>query len=153
MNLIKALAARTSLFEGRGHSHDGEGFVGRLKVETLVDSKPLLFRYVATGDKGDVFHTEATLLGVAPDGNLCLWPAMDELPFVLPHPLVSCVAAHAGSLLAVFASGSRDAVDQFREEITVELKGNVELVYTHAWGMPGGAFEARSSCTLFASAA
>ena len=153
MNLIEALASQPRVFEGRGRNHEGQSFVGRLEIEALVGGKALMLRYIATGEHGEVFHTEATLLAVCQDGNLCLWPVMEELPFILPHAQVSCVDGQVSSLVVVFASGPREDSEHFREEITVELKANSELVYSHAWGMPGGLFEARSSCVLFPAVA
>lgn len=153
MNFIEALSSQPRAFEGRGRNHEGQIFVGRLEIEALVGGKALLLRYVAKGEQGEVFHTEATLLAVGQDGNLCLWAVMEELPFLLPHPQVSCTEEQAGSLAAVFASGSREDSEHFREEIAVELKANSELIYSHAWGMPGGSFEARSSCVLFPAVA
>lgn len=41
------------------------------------------------GKTGNVVHTESTLPGTGPDGKLCMWPVMSELPAVLPHPEVS----------------------------------------------------------------
>ena len=153
MNLIEALASQPRVFEGRGQNHEGQSFAGRLEIEALVGGKALMLRYVAKGEHGEVFHTEATLLAVGQDGSLCLYPVMEELPFLLPHPQVSCIEGQAGSLVTVFASGPREDAEHFREEITVELKANSELVYSHAWGMPGGSFEARSSCALFPAVA
>jgi len=49
----------------------------------------LMLHFTAIGTDGRHLHKEATLLATAPDGRLCLWPVMEELPFVLPHPQAS----------------------------------------------------------------
>jgi hypothetical protein len=148
MNLIAALLSRPLNFVGQGTNHEGEIFVGRLEIQSLVNGSSLLLQYTATRTDGKHLHKEATLLGTSHSNELCLWPVMEELPFVLPHPEVSNTRNDDGTLVAVFASGPREATECFREEITIEARANGELRYAHSWGMPGGAFEARSSCLL-----
>jgi hypothetical protein len=152
MNLLQALISRPRSFEGSGRNHEGEAFGGRLDIELLVGGKAVMLRYVATGKGGAVLHTEATLLAPAQNGEPCLWPVMAELPFLLPHPQISCVAKPDGSLTALFASGPREDPRRFREEISIELMARSELIYSHAWGMPGGSFQTRSSCVFFPAA-
>lgn len=148
MNLIAALLSRPPKYLGQGTNHEGEAFVGRLEIQSLVNGSSLLLHYTATRTDGKHLHKEAALLGTSHDSELCLWPVMEELPFVLPHPEVSNTRNEDGTLVVVFASGPREVTDSFREEITIEVRSNGELRYAHSWGMPGGAFEARSSCFL-----
>ncbi len=151
MNLLAALLSHPTTFSGRGSNHEGENFVGRLELQPLVNASALMLHYTATRTDGKHLHTEATLLAAAPDGALCLWPVMEELPYVLPHRAIDSSLDEAdGSLAVVFASGSRDMANRFRAEITIALKPGGELRLTHSWGMPGGAFAERSTCTLHA---
>ncbi len=151
MNLLAALLAQASSFSGHGTNHEGEHFAGRLELVPLVNASALMLHYTATRTDGKHLHQEATLLAATPDGALCLWPVMEELPFVLPHRAIdSSLDEEDGTLAVVFSSGPRDMAHMFREEITVALKPGGELRITHSWGMPGGAFAARSSCTLHA---
>jgi hypothetical protein len=85
-------------------------------------------------------------LGVGPDGNLCLWPVMSELPTVLPH--MHRPAPAVGTDQFTFASGLRGDLSCFREEITIALGADRSLTYSHAWGMPGDAFAPRSSARM-----
>ena len=151
MNLLKALLSQVPIFVGHGTNHEGEHFVGRLEMQALVNASALMLHYTATRTDGKHLHKEATLLAAGPDGALCLWPVMEELPFVLPHRAID--SAHdeeGGSLAVLFASGPRDMVNIFREEITIALKPGGELRIAHSWGLPGSAFAERSSCTLHA---
>lgn len=151
MNLLAALLAQASTFSGHGSNHEGEDFVGRLELQPLVNASALMLHYTATRTDGKQLHQEATLLAAAPDGALCLWPVMEELPFVLPHRAVdSSLDEVDGTLAVVFASGATDMVNTFREEITIALKPGGELRIAHSWGLPGGVFAQRSSCTLHA---
>ena len=78
---------------------------------------------------------------------------MAEIPVVLPHTEVTTEVGTKGELKATFGSGPRDDSTAFREEITIEFYADGSLVYAHAWGLPGGAFEDRSSCRMVPSEA
>lgn len=148
MSILTALASGPKAFRGEGVNEENEAFVGELSVKTLEGGRAVLLSYVATLTTGTVVHTESSLLASGPDGRLCLWPVMSEIPVVLPHPEVPTKGRAEGELKAVFGSGSRNDTTSFREEITIQLKSDRSLVYAHAWGLPGGAFEDRSSCRM-----
>lgn len=147
-DLLEALCARIGSFTGEGTNHEGERFIGRLEIESLPGGYALLIRYLATRDDGLHLHREATLLGRLADTSLCLWPVMEELPFVAPHPLLHSTVRADDTRVAVFASGAREATAVFREEITIEISALGVLTYSHAWGLPAGTFAARSRCVL-----
>ena len=148
MNLLTTLAARAGVFTGRGVNHKNETFTARMTIAAVMAGRALNLHYVATGIDGQHLHEEFTLLALAGDQRLCLWPVMDELPFIMPHLETGDANAPGAALRGVFATGRRDAADQFREEIEIECLADGGLRYSHAWGLPGGAFEARSSCEL-----
>ena len=153
MNLLAALANGPAIYSGAGTNHEGEAFTARLQVSKLVRGKALLLTYVATSDNGEVIHEESTLLSTNDEEDLCLWPVMQELPFVLPHPEFRKDVAEDGSIEIVFASGQRSFIDIFREEISISVAKDGSVLYSHAWGMPGGSFEARSKCRFMPSEA
>lgn len=150
MDLLSALLAGPRRFAGAGFNHEGEHFTAVLELQPLVQGSALMWHYTATRDDGLHLHAESTLLSTDGQDRPCLWPVMEELPFVLPHPLVDLKApAGAGApLVAVFASGPVDDNTTFREQITLELATDGSLRYAHAWGLPGEAFGDRSSCRL-----
>ena len=153
MNLLAALSNGPALFSGPGINHEGENFVGRLEILNLIGGKGLLLHYTATRSDGRLVHEESTLLSTNNEQDLCLWPVMEELPFVLPHPEFSRSTREDGTLVVVFASGPRSSSEIFREEIAIEASEDGSISYSHAWGMPGGSFEARSKCKLAPSEA
>jgi hypothetical protein len=153
MNLLAALAVGPRAFRGEGVNHDNEAFSGSLKVQPLEEGRAVLLSYVATLPSGEVVHSESTLLGTGQDGKLCLWPVMSELPVVVPHVALPPQDAAPGELVVVFASAPREQRDAFREEITIQILAQGSLVYAHAWGLPGGEFEPRSSCLMAPSEA
>ncbi len=148
MNLLDALASGSTTFRGEGVNEENEAFRGELRVQALEGGRAVLLMYKATLGTGATVHTESTLLGTGPNGNLCLWPVMSEIPVVLPHIEVMTDAATAVEVKAIFRSGPRDDSAVFREEITIQVNSDSSLVYAHAWGLPGGAFADRSSCRM-----
>ena len=152
MTLIQGLVALRSPLVGTGTNHEGEQFVGRMEITGLVSGKAVMISYTATGTDGGHLHAESTLIGESLNGVLCLWPVMEELPFVLPHPEAGRTNTEDG-VRFVFSSGPRDNADVFREEISIELRKDGAVGYSHAWGMPGEAFDERSYCHLTQSAA
>ena len=153
MNVLGVLTSGPTAFHGEDINHENEPFVGELTVQSLEGGSAALLKYVATLQNGEVAHSESTLLGVGPDGNLCLWPVMSELPVVLPHVERISHSEPGAFTEAVFASGNRDDPSSFREEITVRVNSDGSLLYAHAWGLPGGSFEERSSCSMVPSVA
>jgi hypothetical protein len=153
MNILEILASGPKAFRGDGVNHENESFIGALNVEALEGGRAVLLRYWATLLTGTVVHSESTLIGNGPDGKLCLWPVMSELPVVLPHTELMNQAESAKYTLAVFSSGPRNDSAKFREEISIQVSSDGTLVYAHAWGLPGGSFEDRSSCSMVPSVA
>jgi hypothetical protein len=148
MNLLTILLSNSRGFVGQGVNHEGEAFRGVLEVQPLVNNSALMLHYTATRTDGMHLHKEAMLLASDTEGKLCLWPVMEELPFVLPHIEVSNTRDSDGTLVVVFSSGPRQDVEAFREEITIEIGPTGGLRYAHSWGMPGGEFAQRSSCDM-----
>ena len=146
MTFVERLSSLARVFRGEGLNHEQEPFAAEMRIEPLVDGRAVLLRYRATLLDGSVAHEECTLLGVGPDGNLCLWPVMSELPTVLPH--MHQPAPADGTDQFTFASGLRGDLSCFREEITIELGVDESLTYSHAWGMPSDAFAPRSSARM-----
>ena len=146
MTLLAVLAAGPKEYVGSGVNHEGESFVGTLRVQCLLGGKGVLLHYEAKVGEHEIVHQECTLLAEDMSGRLMLWPLMSELPGVLPHRLV----AQSQTELR-FASGERSDTSIFREEITVTVSAEGAVMYAHAWGLPGGEFEDRSSCTLLPS--
>ena len=153
MNFLGVLTSGPTAFRGKGMNHENEAFIGELNVQSLEGGRAALLNYKATLLTGNVVHSETTLLGTGPDGKLCLWPVMSEQPVILPHPQVRNKTEPGKYNLAVFGSGARDESAKFREEISIQINLDGSLVYAHAWGLPGGHFDDRSSCSMVPSVA
>lgn len=148
MNILANLLAQPRTFAGKGLAWHREDFSGLLEFKPLLSRSALLIYYSATSADGRRLHSEATLLGRAEDNEFCLWPVVEELPFIAAHPLASNVRSEDGCRIAVFATTPRAAADRFQGEITIELDPRGMLVYSHAWGLAGAPLEHRLSCTL-----
>ncbi|MBC7991268.1 MAG: hypothetical protein H7Y19_17040 [Luteimonas sp.] len=134
-------------------NEENEAFIGDLRVQVLEGGRAALLSYVAQLKSGTIVHSESTLLATGPNGKLCLWPVMSEVPVVIPHAEVASETNASGNVKAVFGSGPRGETASFREEITIQISADQSLVYAHAWGLPGGTFEDRSSCRMVPRAA
>ncbi len=143
MSVLSLLFAGPSDYQGAGVNHEGENFVGTIRIQKLLGGEGLILHYEARLASNEVAHAECTLLAPDMTGTLTLWPLMSELPGVLPHGAI--VQSEAA---ATFCSGSREDRSAFREEISVAIAADGSLTYSHAWGLPDGDFEERSSCTL-----
>jgi hypothetical protein len=143
VSVLQTLNSGPVEYVGSGVNHEGEHFVGTLRIQRLLEGAAVMLHYEAMLENNEVAHAECTLLAPDMNGTLTLWPVMSELPGVLPHRAV----AESDSQVT-FASGSRENREVFREEITITCHPDGALTYSHAWGLPGGTFEDRSSCSL-----
>ncbi len=148
MNILRAVISGPTAFRGEGVNELRESFAGELKVQVLEGGRAVLLSYTATLLTGTVVHTESTLLGTGPNGKLCLWPVMSEIPLILPHTEITVKPESGQQSIGVFGSGQREESTTFREEITIQVHLDGSIEYAHAWGLPGGAFEDRSSCRM-----
>jgi hypothetical protein len=153
MNILTSLASGPTAFRGEGVNEENEVFVGELTIQMLEGGRAALLSYIATLSTGKVVHTESSLLGTGPTGRLCLWPVMSEIPVILPHTEITTEIGPIGEVKTIFGSGPRSESASFREEITIQINSDRSLIYSHAWGLPGGDFEDRSSCHMAPSAA
>ncbi len=144
---LRLILSTAGMYSGTGVNHAAELFTGDLQLRALEGGNAALLRYVATRRDGKHLHAETTLVACDALGELCLWPAMEELPRLLVHRLLSREDTAAGTTRFVFASGGRDDRTSFREEIVLEIQvGHGIVGYRHSWGLPGGEFEERSWC-------
>ena len=153
MNILTSLVSGPIAFSGKGVNEENEAFVGKLSIQVLEGGRAALLSYVATLGTGKIVHTESSLLGTGPTGRLCLWPVMSEVPVILPHAEITTEIGPIGEVKTIFGSGPRSESASFREEITIQINSDRSLIYSHAWGLPGGDFEDRSSYHMVPSAA
>lgn len=144
---LQLILAAAGKYAGTGVNHAAESFTGNLELRALEGGSAALLRYVATRSDGKHLHAETTLIACDALRELCLWPAMEELPNLLVHRLLSRDDTPAGATRFVFSSGPRDDRTSFREEIGLEIQsGRGLVVYRHSWGLPKGEFDERSWC-------
>ena len=139
-----------NFWQGTGINHENETFTATLKIEALVDSKAIKLDYVATRVDGKHLHRESGLLAIDHNGTLCLWPVMEELPFVLPHRALE-VRVNFDVWSVTFATGEEGNAVSFQEEIAISKDSDGNLVYEHRWGMPGLRFGPKSACKFIAT--
>ena len=102
MPLLPVFASSPKIFRGNGINEENEAFTGKLTIQMLEGNRAAFLRYTATLHNGTVVHTESSLLGTGPNGKLCLWPVMSEIPVILPHAEVLNQVGPSGELKVVF---------------------------------------------------
>jgi hypothetical protein len=146
---LRLILSAAGSYTGSGVNHAAESFTGSLTLQALEGGSAALLRYVATRTDGKHLHAETTLIACDAHSELCVWPAMEELPQVLVHRLLARNDTPAGATRFVFSSGQRDDSTTFREEIVLEIQAGHGIVgYRHSWGLPGGEFDERSWCSF-----
>lgn len=146
---LQLILSAAGEYTGTGGNHAAESFTGDLALRALEGGSAALLHYVATRTDGKHLRAETTLIACDALGELCLWPAMEELPHLLVHRLLSRNDTPAGTTRFVFSSGQRDDRTSFREELVLEIQAGRGMVgYSHSWGLPGGEFDERSWCRL-----
>lgn len=143
LRLVLTAAGR---YSGSGVNHVGEAFTADLELQQLTGNNAALLQYVATRSDGKHLHAETALVSCDEHGDICLWPAMEEMPNLLVHRMVAQERASDESTRLVFASGPRDDRTAFREEVAIEIRNKRIVGYRHSWGLPGGDFDERSWC-------
>lgn len=151
MTDISLFASLPTSWVGAGTNHENEAFTASLNIESLVDGKAVKIDYVATGVDGKHLHRETGLLSSDHTGKLCLWPVMEELPFVLPHRATR-IHQDGDSWSVTFSTGDEGKSVSFQEEIVIFKTKDGKLSYEHRWGMPGREFGPKSTCLFSADA-
>jgi len=148
-DVIAELCARRGRFHGQGVNHDGQPFTGRLRLVPVVERAGVTLELVATGDGGEVYHREHSLLAPDARGTLTLWSLSDNAPGLLALALRREEPGEGRAL--VFGVGDPEDGQAFRMEVRLELHDDGDLGYRFAWGLPGGPFAPRSGLRLRAA--
>ena len=144
--MVEILKALVGHFEGRGINHEGQNFIGAFEANLIGQEKGLSFSFKATGDKGEIFHSESSLIGKNAAGQWALWVLSTNHPGIFERVLKSQDVA-SDSAQFIFAFGDKNETKSFREEILLEIKKDA-VKYVYSWGLPGGNFAERSGCTM-----
>ena len=134
-------------WSGVGVNHENEAFTARLTIEVLVGGKAAKLDYIATRNDGKHLHCESGLISMDQNGTICLWPVMEELPFLIPHRAAD-VRVDSDAWSVTFATGEEGIAVSFQEEIVIFKDSAGNLGYEHRWGMPGRKFGPKSACTF-----
>jgi hypothetical protein len=141
------LSQSTGSYSGRGVNHEGQDFTGGLRLEEVVPGKMLSLVSSARGDRGEVYHEEASFIGRDISGSLQLWVASNNHPAVVPHAFHR-IEEKDGARNVIFRFGNPGLRESFREEVTIALHNDGSLTHRYAWGLPGSEFEPRSGSRM-----
>jgi hypothetical protein len=142
------LAESVGAYSGRGVNHEKQGFQGKLTLQFEFETKLLSLISSATGDRGEVFHTERSWLGFDIAGSLVLYVVSNNHPAITPHLFNRLETGKEGEQKIVFRFGNLEDKNSFREEIHINLFKDKSIEHFYSWGLPGGPFEPRSGSRM-----
>ena len=142
------LAESVGEYSGLGVNHEKQNFTGNLNLKFDFENKSLALALSATGDKGEVFHNEHSLLGFDVTGALVLYVVSNNHPAIVPHIFNRIETGPDGEQKIVFRFGNLEDKNSFREEININLFKDKSIEHFYSWGMPGGNFEPRSGSKM-----
>lgn len=146
--MAEALRAWVGSYAGEGVNHEGQAFRARLRLSPVLEGRGLQIDFRAEALTGQPFHEERSLLSRDLGGGWVLWSLCTNLPGACAHQLVAGPLPEGAAQAFIFEHGKPEEAGRFRERITLSLHPEGCLGYAFAWGLPGGAFEARSSVVM-----
>ena len=135
-------------YSGRGLNHEKQNFNGNLTLKFGFPKKSLLLASSATGDSGEIFHSESSLIGFDIGGALVLYVASNNHPAITPHLFNRIDKGSSGEIKIVFRFGDLQDRNSFREEINFNIFPDGSIEHLYSWGLPGGDFEPRSGAKM-----
>jgi hypothetical protein len=144
----KLLIESTGEYSGRGINHEKQNFNYHLTLKFGFPEKSLSLQSSATGDSGEVFHTENSLIGFDITGSLILYVASNNHPAITPHIFNRIEDGPNGEKKLVFKFGDIEDHNSFREEINFNIFRDGSIEHIYSWGLPGGDFQPRSGSKM-----
>jgi hypothetical protein len=130
-------------YAGSGINHEAQKFTGHLVIRPAHGGALLWFR--ATGETGEIYHEEITLIAKTFAGTLSMTSLNSNIP-AAQHFASETITPNSCS----FITGDFANPQTFRERVTLTF-GPDSVTYAFAWGLPGQAVEPRSSATMTAT--
>lgn len=143
------LAESVGDYSGRGINHEKQNFTGVLSLKFDFENKSLSLVSSATGDQGQVFHSERSWLGFDITGSLVLYVVSNNHPAITPHLFNRLETGKDGEKKIVFRFGDIQDKNSFREEININIFNDKSIEHFYSWGLPGGEFEPRSGSRMY----
>lgn len=143
------LAESVGDYSGRGINHEKQNFTGVLSLKFDFENKSLSLVSSATGDQGQVFHSERSWLGFDITGSLVLYVVSNNHPAIAPHLFNRLETGKDGEKKIVFRFGDIQDKNSFREEININIFNDKSIEHFYSWGLPGGEFEPRSGSRMY----
>jgi ketosteroid isomerase-like protein len=145
---LSQLKEMVGTYVGDGINHEGQPFVGRLQIESLLNGRGLNVKFTATGRDGKLYHKEDSTIAPSIQEKLTLWNFNTNTPGLVPHELRKSDAKAGAQLSLVFGFNLPTDKNTFREEVALDIWDKNSLSYTYSWGLPGGEFQERSGVRM-----
>lgn len=137
-------------YQGRGVNHEKQNFTGKLNLKFEFQNKLLLLTSTATGDQGEIYHSEKSWIGFDMMGSLYLYVCSNNHPGIAPHLFNRIEKTDEDIQKIVFRLGDLNNKNSFREEVNINIKKDF-IEHFYSWGLPGGEFEPRSGSRMMKS--
>lgn len=147
-NMLAQLREFAGVYRGQGTNHENEPFTGTLTLEPILEGMGFTIQFKATAPDGTAYQQEYSTIAPSMQNRLCLWNLNSNVPGVVVHELRRSESENGSLQSYIFGFGEPADETSFREEVTLELWRDGSLSYRYAWGMPGGAFKARSGVRM-----
>jgi len=146
--VFEALSKACGLYKGEGINHEGQTFMGRFLLKSVLDGRGFAIEFTATGKDGAIYHQEESTIAPALNEKLMLWNFNTNIPGLVPHELRASTPKADCTASFVFGFNQPSEMNAFREEVALDIWPSGEVSYTYSWGLPGGEFKERSGLKM-----
>ncbi|PCJ15640.1 MAG: hypothetical protein COB02_17795 [Candidatus Cloacimonadota bacterium] len=147
MELLDEVLNKVGFYIGQGVNHEGDHFVGKLEIKSILSGKAVEISFNASSTDGFVFHDEVSLFTKNEKDEWCLFNLNSNTDKCLVHNLESSDFVDNKRTLS-FIYGNYDNREAFRERVCLDLFLDNKIGYHYYWGVPGGEFQYRSGLIM-----
>ena len=159
---LETLIKSSGVYKGTGTNLEKQEFKGMLTITPIATRNGVYIEYAAVGTAGTeynndanlysldtmYFHEEHTIVAKDNKNHLCMWTLSNVHPTMSLFKLRRMRHIPDEKTIMIFGFGTVEESSVFREEISIEISENGELVYTYSWGESDGSYLSRHSARM-----
>jgi hypothetical protein len=145
----EALSEFTGVFRGDGVNHEKVAFLSQFTGEPILGGRAFRIQLVANNSESQVLYEEEATLWPEEGDQLKMYNfnTITGLTVLERVPEPQGVNGDSKALLQ-FATPNLGETDKLRLRVTLRKAGSNSLEYLYEWGMPGKAFEPKTTMVL-----
>jgi hypothetical protein len=136
-------------YSGQGVNHEKLNYKNQFSLKQDFEGKSLSLSSTATGEQGQLFHSERSFIGFDITGSLVLYVISNNHPTITPHIFNRIEIGLDGEKKIIFRFGNIEDKNSFREEVSITIFKDNSIEHFYSWGLPGGNFEPRSGARVY----